>query len=96
MGDKLPFLYTNNLENKVAVAYKTADIYNQSKSMIRENIVPPHYLPLQEVIYKTLPDVKSEKDYPNYVDAVRDVLSFEGPIVLGIGPGSDENILFAN
>lgn len=96
MGDKLPFLYTNNLDNKVAVAYKTANIDNPLKSMIRDNIVPPPYLPLQEVIYKTLPDVKSEKDYPNYVDAMRDVLSFEGPIVLGVGPGCDENILFAN
>lgn len=94
MGDKLPFLSAHGIPNKIAVAYKTTDPAHPWQEIVRTDTVPPAFLPLTDVVYETLPDVRSANDYPAYVLAIKKLLWFDGKIVLGIGPGGDDNVLF--
>jgi hypothetical protein len=46
------------------------------------------------VIYTDIPDVAGEKDYEAFILSIRLILDFKWPIVIGVWPWHEDNILF--
>lgn len=93
MADMLPFLAKHNVPNKVATNYNI--IHPQTKKIVNtHNTVPTENIIVDSVDYTTLSPVKNSDDYKNYVQEIRRLSWFTGPIVLWTGPGSEDNIFF--
>ncbi len=98
MGDMLKLFADRGVENKIAVAYKVNRF--DSKTGERTVVVLQDSIPLQEdeiveIVYEPLPAVHDlEKDLPVWLSAVREKIDFAGPVVVGVGPGAEENVWF--
>lgn len=93
MGDMLQFLSQNGVKNKIAVWYMVKNPATWDIETILD-VIPPHYQEITEVIYENLPDIISYKDYPVYIEKLKQILWFEWKIVLWTGPRSEEYVIF--
>jgi adenylosuccinate synthase len=94
MVDLLSFLHTHGVQNKIAIGYNVRHKVTKKESVLTDT-VPPDYFEIIGVEYRNLPDVTEAKDYPRYVEVLRKELWFTWPIVIGVWPGSWDNILFS-
>ncbi len=98
MGDLLKFFADKGVDNKIVVGYKV-DRYSAGQGK-RTSVVLTDSIPLQEdevkeIMFETLPAVKDiEKDLPVWLSVIRQKIDYKGPVVVGVGPGANDNILF--
>lgn len=94
MVDLLSFLYQNGIQNKVAISYTVRHKVTWKETVFIDT-VPPDHFEIIDVIYKELPSVRWPEDYPQYVTVLKEVLWFDGPVVIWVWPWSNDNILFS-
>lgn len=93
MVDMLATLAENNITNKVATSYNI--IHPQTQKVLQSyDTVPTENMTLESVWYTTISDVKGPDDYANYVQDIRKLSWFTGPIVVWTWPWAEDNILF--
>lgn len=98
MGDMLKLFADKNIPNKIATSYKVSRPNLQVGGHI--DLVLTDSVPMQEdsiieIGYENLPAVYDiEKDLADWLQAIRTQIDFHGPVVIGIGPGAEENMFF--
>lgn len=98
MGDMLKLFSDRGQKNKIVVGYKVNrfDPISGSRVLVElKDSIPLQEDEIQEIVFEDLPDVKDlDTDLAVWLEVVREKIDFKGPVVVGVGPGSDENVLF--
>lgn len=98
MGDMLKLFADRGIENKVVVGYKVARYDSALGKRVRVELtdsIPLQEDQVEEVVLETVPAVNDiQKDLGAWLVVIRKKINFTGPVVMGVGPGGDENIFF--
>lgn len=100
MGDMLKLFAERGVANKVVVGYRVSRFSPSEGKRVLISLTDSIPLPedeIEEVLLEDLPSVKDlEKDLSVWLAEIRKRIEFTGPVVVGVGPGSEENVFFEN